>query len=907
MAETPPSQTVASDAGLRAAMMASKVVAEAGGVIKLGTKHETVTGSVHHNCGPEPDPQPVPKSDAPPLPEPEPELQPAPVPEPEPAGPGGPGPEDSGPGGTGPEPEAEPGPDAVETLREPTAEEGIPPAGAAKDLGPEFPNVGICIEGLEQFARDHPEITPKHSTSAVCHTVIKPMTVPDGWLDKAVLTNPEKGWYSHEYLDRGTGKLQKAAPVGTSSYCEKLRDNSHTSHLVAEPTVFFSHAWGFCFLNVLAAMRAFVDAQPPGSPQVFFWFDTFSIDEHATQQLPQDWWGTTFKDAVEKIGHTAMMLSPWDAPVPLTRAWCLWELYCTVLAGARFSVLLGPAERAAFEGALVDDFDVVLAAFANVDVREAEAGSAADQTMILTAAETAPGGFGRLNEVAIRQLRNWIVNAAKDMVQRQVLAIGGDVASLWTACNAEDDEVPLSRAGSLSGLPVDALKVVAAVSNVLTNLGEANEAMALAQEVVAERCSLLGATHTDTLRAKMNQAGLLHRQGDLAEASKLYIEVISQYTASIGAIHNDTLRAQLNFANLLRDQGELAQARHILEMVIDAYSISTEVGPSHTRTLDAQMTLSAILHQQGELKASRSLKIAVVDGFTSQLGKRNFRTLEAQNNLALLLMDSDESAEAQRLLRLVVEGWSSQFGRQHKNTLTAQMNLAVCLHHSHSIEAARQLYAVVASGFESTLGTDHIDTLTAQMNLATILTEVGDDATQLHRLVLQGFISKLGARHPRSLDAQFNLAKALIQNDDTSGEARILLEAVVAGRGEKLGADHIDTLTAQMDLGILLDHLDETVIACKMYKVALCGFIVKLGPEHIDTLRAEFNLAQLLHVQGEDAESIELRRAGSQVNIVIACPSRTAALSWYTKRWCMVDGCRRALNYVWRRGGCMST
>ena len=33
----------------------------------------------------------------------------------------------------------------------------------------------------------------------------------------------------------------------------------------------------------------------PPSPERFYWFDAFSIDEHATQSMPQTWWGTTFR------------------------------------------------------------------------------------------------------------------------------------------------------------------------------------------------------------------------------------------------------------------------------------------------------------------------------------------------------------------------------------------------------------------------------------------------------------------------------------------------------------------------------------------------------------------------------------------------------------------------------------
>ena len=100
------------------------------------------------------------------------------------------------------------------------------------------------------------------------------------------------------------------------SFCELLLADPATASHVGRPTVFLSHAWLYLFLNVLAALRTFVAGLPPGSPEVFFWFDTFSMDEHATQVLPQEFWSSTFEEAVRLIGHTVnhMMLSPWDRP-----------------------------------------------------------------------------------------------------------------------------------------------------------------------------------------------------------------------------------------------------------------------------------------------------------------------------------------------------------------------------------------------------------------------------------------------------------------------------------------------------------------------------------------------------------------------------------------------------------------
>ena len=78
-----------------------------------------------------------------------------------------------------------------------------------------------------------------------------------------------------------------------------------------------------------------------------------SLDQHAQSAQGSEWWRGTFLRAIGSIGHTVMVLQPWDSPLPLKRAWCLWELYCSHQAGVPFSVCLGPAEQRAFEAAIL--------------------------------------------------------------------------------------------------------------------------------------------------------------------------------------------------------------------------------------------------------------------------------------------------------------------------------------------------------------------------------------------------------------------------------------------------------------------------------------------------------------------------------------------------------------------------
>ena len=334
-----------------------------------------------------------------------------------------------------------------------------------------FPNKGITLEGLEAFLSSYErEITETTTTSDVCHATVKILTVTPGWTCVATLTNAEKSWYKHQYVNNETGEKRDTSPPGSSSYLDLLQKDPQTAVYVGRPTIFLSHAWTYKFRNLVAALRTYVDALPADAPPPFFWFDVFSIDEHATQQFTQEWWSTTFMYAIEGIGHTLMMLSPWDKPIPLDRAWCLWEMYSTHKTRATFSVCLGPEEQRAFEEAILDDFDVVFKVFAGIDVKNSKAGKKEDQKMIMDAVR-ATVGFSALNALAFEHMRGWIFEVARN------LATCEGVENLW-------------KKGQ--------------VANMLDSFGLRDEAKALYLEVIAGRTEHYGPTHTETLKAKEN-------------------------------------------------------------------------------------------------------------------------------------------------------------------------------------------------------------------------------------------------------------------------------------------------------------------------------------------------------------------------------------------------------------------
>lgn len=119
-----------------------------------------------------------------------------------------------------------------------------------------------------------------------------------------------------------------------SSLCDMLKVQGHVAVGVA--LVFISHAWKYLFLDVVdALMYHFRD-----TPSTIIWFDLFSNNQHKAVDLDFHWWSTTFKSAIQQFGYTVMVFAPWHDPIPLTRGWCLFELYCTIVTRSKFEVAM---------------------------------------------------------------------------------------------------------------------------------------------------------------------------------------------------------------------------------------------------------------------------------------------------------------------------------------------------------------------------------------------------------------------------------------------------------------------------------------------------------------------------------------------------------------------------------------
>lgn len=187
---------------------------------------------------------------------------------------------------------------------------------AASDAA-EFPKRTVSVLWLERFVAQYEAELRGKKTSEVSELLLKPRTASK----RVAYVDLLEG----EHMDDGTPAVDQA-------------------------TCFVSHAWSTDFLDLCECTIAWAKAR--GGEQVpYVWLDVFAVNQHQGD-MPPEWWDTTFRAAVGALGHTLLVLTPWDKPVAVSRVWCLWEILCTVDQGCELTVLMPEREKRAFVEAL---------------------------------------------------------------------------------------------------------------------------------------------------------------------------------------------------------------------------------------------------------------------------------------------------------------------------------------------------------------------------------------------------------------------------------------------------------------------------------------------------------------------------------------------------------------------------
>jgi tetratricopeptide (TPR) repeat protein len=508
-----------------------------------------------------------------------------------------------------------------------------------------FPRHGVRLSFLEQFLEECGGRSALEglSTTEVCERFIKPVT-----------------------------------ESSQSSYCDFLRELKHEA--VCEATVFISHAWKYNFLDVVDSLahhfRQTLD--------VVVWFDLFSNNQHKAVELDFSYWATTFRSAIESFGRTVMVLAPWDHPIPLTRAWCLWELYCTAQTQSKFEVAMTGSARMHFiDDVLVDSGGSINRMLSQIDVKNSECFKSEDRERIFEAIKSSVG-FSELNRMVFEKLRDWVIDAMREEMDKDK--------------NSTDARYLTALAGLYKGQ------------------GKFAEAEPLYVKCLEVRKQTFGEDHRITLNSMNELAVLYLSQGKYAETETLFVRCLELLKQSLGEKHSDTMSSMSNLAVFYERQGKYAEAEPLFVKSLEL--IRESFGENHLNTLTSMNNLAVLYKSQGKYAEAEPLHVKSLELMRESLGEKHPHTVTSMNGLAVLYLDQGKYAKAETLFEKTLEMRRESLGEKHPDTLTSMNNLAGLYRLQEKFSEAESLYVKCLELRREALGENHPHTISSMNNLA---------------------------------------------------------------------------------------------------------------------------------------------------------------------------------------------
>ena len=526
-----------------------------------------------------------------------------------------------------------------------------------------------------------------------------------------------------------------------------------------QATVFVSHAWRYNnsrFFSCVCDLESTEDAH--------FWIDALTVNQFHSQH-GFDWWSTTFQDCIAKIQKTVLILFPYSNPIPLTRAWCLFEIFCTDRAGIEFDVAMDKAEVTAFHAALSDNSFDFRDWVAHIDLSKAEAFDDSDKANILAAVknDSQSGGIHGLNKRVIALLRQWLTEQVQSIttVPRHddyfavVVSKGRFLISQGRSGEAETLFRELVQETKNQQWPEYHLLVAMSwLAEALRRQRKLQEAESVSRQCVTGLERTVGATHHDTLKMTHSLALVLRLRGKLSESESLYRAVLASKQSTVGVDDPSSLLTmnQLGVVLLLRKKFEEAET-----LFRKALTLQQKLkGEGHPDTLATLSHLAAVVRRTGRLDEAEGLRREELRISEEKLGPLNPETLTSINNLAGLLDVQGKFEEAEQLYRRALTGRRQALGPTHPDTLQSVGNLAIFLEGRGKLVESEALYClVIAAADDKPEEAVHPDTWYCMAMYADYLRSAGriDEAVTFCARALGAQERTLGRDHPETKES----------------------------------------------------------------------------------------------------------------------------------------------------------
>jgi CHAT domain-containing protein/Tfp pilus assembly protein PilF len=394
----------------------------------------------------------------------------------------------------------------------------------------------------------------------------------------------------------------------------------------------------------------------------------------------------------------------------------------------------------------------------------------------------------------------------------------------------------------------------------LSEAGKYDEAIPLAERVLAISEKAFGAEHTDVATSLNNLAALYDSKGDYVRAEPLYQRALAIYEKALGAEHPDVAESLNSLAELYRVKGDYVRAEPLYLRALAIYEKAS--GTDHPEVIQLLNSLAALYYTKGDYGRAEPLYQRALAIRERKFGAEHTDVAESLNNLAFLYKAKGDYGRAEPIYQRALAIREREFGAEHTDVAQSLNNLGALYYIKGDYVRAEPLYQRALAIREKALGAEHPDVAESLNNLAELYRYIGDyvRAEPLYRRALPIFERTLGADHPDVATSLNNLAVLYHAKGDYV-RAEPLYQRALAISEKALGAEHPDVAQSFINLAMLHEAKGEYERAIKGLTRAAdireqnITLILNTGSEkqkqlYLDTLSDETDSIVSLNVKG---------------------------------------------------------
>ncbi|CAK4070081.1 unnamed protein product, partial [Aphanomyces euteiches] len=498
--------------------------------------------------------------------------------------------------------------------------------------------------------------------------------------------------FVHTFVDRHGGR-DAFEKLTTADVCFKLvlpwtgtTKLSLVDHVAQDPTYgsayvqpaqwFVSHSWSYRFLDVVDALDYFF-AENGLDDTTAFWFCMFNNNQHEIQDNERDsaYWFDIFYNSLVSIGKVVMVMSPWKNPETLTRMWCVFEVYASILAHARFEVALGKTQKEEFLQEIVQADNAFLQMLASIKSESSRTTVAADREFIQAKIRA---DVGNPNQAA----KHFASNASQE-------ALGEIHLTNRRLVQAKDYYTLADQIWRREKAP-DMWRTQCYIAVAMADNEEAREDWEpLFQESLHHQQAELGPDNRNTVETMANCGVALQTAGDYAQAVELLTRAFETRERTCGSGDKLAIECLATLGQTLSHQRKYAQVTMWLER---AYMQSCLVfGTDHKNSLLTRSHLGIVYGMQNRFQDCLNMLLESYNSSARTFGRDHLDTWQVLSKCAMVYCALGQYAESERVLLECQDKFKRVLGHDSEWYIKCQRDLGKLYYCQKHFEKAAPL------------------------------------------------------------------------------------------------------------------------------------------------------------------------------------------------------------------------